>query len=97
MTLNPRFTNRSIRQLFEDHQIDLMKLGGEAITDPAVRVKITIAGHPEAAPENVADLCDNLTPGEHISMLTEALRRDLIPASIREATAKAAAPDKSAP
>ncbi|MES2706075.1 MAG: hypothetical protein V4726_05665 [Verrucomicrobiota bacterium] len=97
MTLNPRFTNRSIRQLFEAHQIDLMKLAGDAITDDATRVKITIAGHPDAAPADVASACDDLTPGEHIDLLTEALRRDLIPASIREATARAAAPDKSAP
>ena len=95
MELKPRFTTRAVRQLFERTGIDLMKLSGDAITDAGSRTAITIAGMPDADPAKVIDACDDLTPGEHIELLTEAIRRDLVPASIREATAKAAAGAKS--
>lgn len=95
MELKPRFSNRAIRRLFESHQIDLMRLPGEAVTDPETRLRITQAGHDESEAENVKAACEELTPGEHIDLLTDAIRRDLIPASIREATAKAATPSKS--
>ena len=95
MDLKPRFTTRAVRQLFEGSGIDLMKLSGDAITDAESRKAITIAGMPDADAAKVAEACDELTPGEHIELLTEAIRRDLVPASIREATAKAAAGAKS--
>lgn len=95
MTLTPRFTNRAVRELFEAHEIDLMNLPPDAITDPDTRLKITQAGHPADVADAVAEACDNITPGEHIELLSVTLRRDLVPASIREATAKAAAASKS--
>jgi hypothetical protein len=54
-----------------------------------------MGGMPDADAAKVAEACDDLTPGEHIELLTEAIRRDLVPASIREATAKAAETGKS--
>ena len=93
MTL--RFTNRAIKSLFDKDAIDLMKLDGEVISDPQKRLAITQAGS-DLPPEEVANLCEEMTPGEHIQLLTEAIQRDLIPSSIREATAKAAASSKSA-
>jgi hypothetical protein len=95
MELKPRFTTRAVRQLFECHGIDLMKLSGDAITDSDSRKRITMGGMPDADAAKVAEACDDLTPGEHIELLTEAIRRDLVPASIREATAKAADTGKS--
>ena len=95
MELKPRFTNRSVRRLFEAHQIDLMHLADDAITDPLQRLKITQAGMADFNPDDVAGAIDDLTPGEHIDILISAISRDLVPASIREASAKAAAQPKS--
>ncbi len=95
MELKPRFTTRAVRLLFEDAQIDLMNLSGDVITDARARKLITLAGMSDADPAKVSEACDDLTPGEHIGILTEAIHRDLIPASIREATAKAATGAKS--
>lgn len=96
MDLKPRFNNKVIRQLFDSSGIDLMAMKGDIITNADARTVITIAGMPEADPAQVEAACDELTPGEHIELLTEAIRRDLVPASLREAGAKAATPDKSA-
>lgn len=95
MELKPRFTTRAVRRIFESHGIDLMKLSGDAITDSESRKHITLGGMPDADAAKVAEACDDLTPGEHIELLTEAIHRDLVPASIREATAKAAPGSKS--
>jgi len=96
MQLNPKFTNRAVRNLQKDHGIDLMRLEGDTITSAEKRLTITIAGHPGVEADTVEAACDELTPGEHIDLLTAAIKRDLMPASIREATAKAAPADKSA-
>ncbi len=91
-----RFTNRAVKALFEAHQIDLMHLGGDAMLDAETRLKITQAGFvPEGGSEDVATLCDDMTPGDHIDLLNTAILRDLLPASAREAIAKAAATTKS--
>lgn len=108
MTL--RFTNWAIKWLFNVHKIDLMKLDGDVITDPEKRVFITAAGLLHSiegvlsdsdrgvkALNEAATKCDDITPGEHIQLLTEAIQRDLIPNSIREAKAKAADTSKSEP
>ncbi len=96
MELKPRFNNRAVRRLFDEHQIDLMNLEGATLTDHAKRVTITKAGLPNEDGEGVVNACDDLTPGEHIELLTVAIMRDLIPESNRkEAAAKAATLDKS--
>jgi chloramphenicol 3-O-phosphotransferase len=94
MEIKPRFNNRSVRKLQEEHGIDLFKLG-DALNSVDARCKIILAGHPAADPADVLNACDELTPGEFMEILTDALMRDLIPQSQREAAAKAAAPDKS--
>lgn len=88
--LAPRFTNKALRYLKETHDIDLLKIQGTEIMDVDFRLKVTQAGC-TLPPEEVANLVDDLTPGEHIDMLTAALTRDLAPKSSREAAAKAAA------
>lgn len=95
MELKPRFTNRAIKRLFECHQIDVMNLDGETLNDIGKRLLITQAGHADTDAASVADACDELTPGEHLDILSSAIRRDLTPAYLREATAKAATADKS--
>lgn len=93
--LAPRFTNKALRHLAEAHNIDLLKIQGTEIMDFDFRLKVTQAGCGSLAPDVVANLVDDLTPGEHIDMLTTALTRDLAPKSNREAQAKAAASPKS--
>jgi hypothetical protein len=93
--LAPRFTNKALRTLKETHDIDLLKIQGTEIMDPDFRLKVTQAGCAPLAPEAVAELVDDLTPGDHIDLLTTALTRDLSPKSNREAQAKAAAGSKS--
>lgn len=94
-TLAPRFTNKALRHLAEAHNIDLLKIQGTEIMDFDFRLKVTQAGCGSLPPETVAELVDDLTPGEHIDMLTAALSRDLAPKSSREAAAKAASSSKS--
>lgn len=94
MELHPRFSNKAIRHLFESSGIDLLKLDGAVLTDPEKRRQITMAAC-DGDPEVIAAQCDNMTPGEHLELIRSALMRDLVPASFREATAKAAAPTKS--
>lgn len=93
--LAPRFTNKALRYLKEAHQIDLLTISGAEIMDPDFRLKVTQAGCGSLPPETVAELVDDLTPGDHIDMLTAALTRDLAPKSSREAAAKAASGPKS--
>jgi len=94
MTL--KFTNRSVRRLFESTGIDLLNFTGEALKSLDSRMDITLAGVSPAEEDATREACEDLTPGEHIELLTEAIRRDLVPQSIREAMAKAAPDDKSA-
>jgi hypothetical protein len=93
--LTPRFTNKALRILKETHDIDLLKIQGTEIMDPDFRLKVTQAGCAPLPPETISRLVDDLTPGEHIDMLTASLTRDLAPKSNREAQAKAAAGPKS--
>lgn len=95
MTLNPRFTNRAVRSLFEESGIDVMHLEGDALTDSAKRIVMTRHAC-EGKPDEIIAACEDLTPGEHMDLLRAALLRDLVPASIREANAKAAPTTKSA-
>lgn len=90
-----RYTNARVRRLHEESGIDLLNLTGDAMTDRAKRSAITLAGAIEDA-DTVRAAIEEMTPGEHIEMLTEAIRRDLVPASIREAMAKAESANKSA-
>jgi hypothetical protein len=92
-----RFTTARIRKLHEDHGIDLMSLKGPELVDPASRVKITVAGMGDAPADEVGKACDELTPGEHIELLGDAIRVALMgPAALKqEAEAKAAATTKS--
>lgn len=98
-----RFTNRAVKALFDKHGIDLLKLDGTALMDAETRLKITEAGFVSSGEEplvhdeqaNIPSLCDDLTPGDHIDLLNAAIIRDLLPASAREAVAKAAAASKS--
>lgn len=94
-TLAPRFTNKALRFLKEAHNIDLLTISGQEIMDVDFRLKVTQAGCGTLAPNIVAELVDDLTPGDHIDMLTAALTRDLAPKSSREAAAKAATSPKS--
>ena len=93
MTL--KFTNRAVRRLFEATGIDLLNLTGDVLTSLDKRLAITLAGVSPAEEDATREACEDLTPGEHIELLTEAIRRDLVPQSIREAMAKAAPDDKS--
>lgn len=93
MTL--RYTNSRVRRLHLEAKIDLLNLTPDAMTDLAKRTAITLAGTEEDEQTTLAAI-DALTPGEHIELLTEAIRRDLVPASIREAMAKAESANKSA-
>jgi hypothetical protein len=92
-----RFTNARIRKLHAEHGIDLMTLKGPELVEPDSRLKITIAGMGDAPADEVEKACDELTPGEHIELLGDAIRQALMgPAELKkEAEAKAAATTKS--
>ena len=94
MELAPRFTNRAIRALKDSNGIDLFSLG-ESMSEEQTRKAIMLAGHPTANAADVLQAFDDLTPGETMEILTTAIIRDLVPASQREASAKAATPTKS--
>ena len=91
-----RFTNSVVRRLKESHSIDLMALSAEQMASPETRLIITQAGCTTETAERVESEVDDMTPGEHQTLLNDALMRDLIPAAYREATAKAADQSKSA-
>ncbi len=95
MTINPRFTNAVIKSL-QNQGIDLFALTGAELTDHEKRVAITVAACPVMDADQITSACDNMTPGEHIEILLSSIKRDLVPASQREATATAAT-DKSQP
>ena len=94
MELKLRFTNKTLRTLKDDHGIDLLQ-DTDAMGKQESRLLITQAGMGWEEMGAVAVAVDSLTPGEHIGMLNDALIRDLIPQSVREANAKAAADPKS--
>lgn len=91
MTL--RFTNRVIKTLKDDHQIDLLS-GGIEFADQEKVAAIVAAASSLPVDEAKAKI-DDMTPGELAELLLTSYQRDFTPKSQLEANAKAAAANKS--
>lgn len=95
MELALRYTTGRIKKLFKDHKIDAYNFTGHDLNDEGQRLKITLAGIPDANRKEVEKACDELTPAEHMDLIVDAVKEALNPKFAQEASAKAANPDKS--